>query len=295
MWLDDFIYIERNKGEKTPHRSLDDGFIQLALIIFIFSVLCFIFPVFKYLLAVHSSDILKWNSISLITSSLIHKDWSHLTNNMIFFLLYAPPVEERVGKKNFILLFFVCSVIGGIINYKFTKHLAPHITLGTSGVIFGIMTYASLIFYSRKIVILKTFKVPFWTLAAYFILQEFIAARIMYRNEFSDQGIHTAHIGHISGAAVGFLYYLVFGDKQYKINLPHLGWNGSDYLDIFMAATCPIVLIIYKDIPYFAKFSIAAASIWNPKFAILIALYFTFEIIHSNKSGRNKKKEQIQV
>jgi membrane associated rhomboid family serine protease len=295
MWLDNFIFIERKKGEKTPHRSIDDGFILLAAIIFFFSVLCFIFPVLKYLLAVDSSDLLRWNGISLITSSLIHADWSHFTNNMIFFLLYSPIVEERIGKKHFILLFFVCSVLGAIINYKFTKHLGQHMSLGASGAIFGIMTYASLIFHSRKIVILKTFKLPFWTLVAYFILQEFIAARIMYRNEFINQGIHIGHIDHISGAAVGFLYYLVFSDKTYKINLPNLGLNGSDYVDIFIAATSPIIIPLYKDIPYFAKFSIVAASIWKPKLAILIAIFFLFESIYSEKSARNKKNEPIQI
>ncbi len=287
--------IERNKYEQISDQSINDGHIQLAIFITLVSALCIIIPPLKLHLSTDSGHFLRMLGATIVTSFLIHEDFSHLFSNMIFYFLYAPPVEERIGRENFILLFFACGFGSRIINYNLTLHLNPYSSLGSSGAIFGIMTYASILFFERKIVLFNTFKIPFWLLTAFYVTGEFFNAKHLYLHGPNGEGNQTGHISHVAGALVGFGYYLIFGDKKVIKKLPTEEWSSSDYIDMGLAIFSPFVVALVKNMPSHSKLIITGAYFWNYKLAVLAAVYFTYECISSEKEERKKYLKQGEI
>ena len=66
-----------------------------------------------------------FNLLQLITCPFIHSITSflHILLNMLFFLIFAPSVENRFGTKFFIFVYFICSFLGCIfVNHAYYEN-----------------------------------------------------------------------------------------------------------------------------------------------------------------------------
>ena len=62
-----------------------------------------------------------FNPLQLITDMFTHStDINHIFFNMLFFLIFAPFVENKLGTKLFIISYFICGTLGNIfVNYNY--------------------------------------------------------------------------------------------------------------------------------------------------------------------------------
>ena len=70
-----------------------------------------------------------------------HADWNHFINNMLLFLVVAPPLEEKYGSRTLLCGIAITAVISGILQCAFFPNGA---LLGASGIVFMLIMLASL-------------------------------------------------------------------------------------------------------------------------------------------------------
>ena len=182
----------------------------------------------------------------LITSMFFHGSFWHLLGNSVFLWIFGIYVEDKVGWKQYLFLYFLTGIAAGLIHSTMTglwmrdKLMIP--TLGASGAISGIMgVYLYRCYYSR-IRLLLFFVLPIQIPAVIFLgfwfLRDFLGGIAAIK------GIHQnvafwAHVGgFLSGLATSkYLKYegLAQREKLEHTVSTHLG-KREGYAEGMMAA-----------------------------------------------------------
>jgi membrane associated rhomboid family serine protease len=97
-----------------------------------------------------------WNiPASPFTSMFLHGSTGHLWGNMVSFWAFGPSVEERLGAKKFVLLYFATGMLGSLVSvviYRVFLSETFH-SIGASGAIAGITGVFLVRCYFKKLVI----------------------------------------------------------------------------------------------------------------------------------------------
>jgi membrane associated rhomboid family serine protease len=163
-----------------------------------------------FFLAMFPPLILKGWVWQFVTYMFVHdpQRWSHLIFNMLGLFVFGVQVERRMGSKEFLLYYFITGTLAGVISfiaYYLTK--TPAILLGASGAVFAVeLAFAT--FFPDAIIYIWGI-IP---LRAPVMVLGFTALELI----FSITGMqgNVAHLTHLSGFAVGWLYFLV----RFRIN-----------------------------------------------------------------------------
>lgn len=133
-----------------------------------------------------------------LTAPLLHASVTHLLFNMLSLWMLGPDIEKILGRRSYILFTILCaesSMIGSLI---FSAG-SGSITVGYSGVIFGILV-AQAMYYPDNVV----------AIFAFFPLRMKYAALLLAGVELylslSPEGGGVAHSAHVVGALTAFLY-----------------------------------------------------------------------------------------
>ncbi len=158
-----------------------------------------------------------WNYLlSPLASLFLHADSVHLWGNMAFLWAFAPAMEERLGAKNFVGLYLLTGIIGGL-TYIVVLRLfvsAPAHTIGASGAVSGIMGLFMVRCYFKKLVI----PVPVFVLVnAKLRLNSLIVLGFFFLRDLNGgfrqlaaSKTHIAYWAHIGSMAAGFALALLF-------------------------------------------------------------------------------------
>ena len=76
----------------------------------------------------------------LVTAGFLHDGFLHLLFNMIFLYFLGPPLEQAVGRANFVAVYFTSLLAGSFGALLFQPQSA---TVGASGAAFGVLGGAS--------------------------------------------------------------------------------------------------------------------------------------------------------
>lgn len=169
-----------------------------------------------YLLKLHPHYIRRFELWRLGTYMFVHGGTWHILLNMWGLFLFGRPVEQRLGGRRFLQLYFTSGVIGALswLLFNWGVRVDPATlnrmgkvvdvyggVVGASGAVFGVMMAAAMMFPNMVIVLifppipmkLKTFVTVY---AGIEISQEF----------FSGRDGRIAHIAHLGGLLGAFLY-----------------------------------------------------------------------------------------
>ncbi len=139
----------------------------------------------------------------LLTYPFLHGGLWHLVLNSLALFFFAPDVEERIGSRSFLGLYFACGLIGGLGWLPFTIWHAPWaICIGASGAVFGVLGAFAAMFPTRQV-----------TLLVFFVLPVVMTARMLavllglfsLLSAMTDSG-SVAHAAHLIGGLAGYLY-----------------------------------------------------------------------------------------
>ncbi len=73
---------------------------------------------------------------SIVTYMFLHGGFTHILFNMMALFFFGPRVEERVGSRRFITLYFVAGVSGALLSFVFAPYAG---VIGASAGVFGVM------------------------------------------------------------------------------------------------------------------------------------------------------------
>ncbi len=162
--------------------------------------------------------------ITLISSAFLHGGWFHLIGNMLFLLVFGPPVEDRVGSAWFAGLYTIFALSSGLVftavQLSFLSeefHSIP--CVGASGAIAGVMGYFLYACWGQQVI------VGYWILfvargTAHLSCPEafiiFCMTDLIMGYALVSDGMisGTAHWGHIGGLIAGLILGLFLYDEK---------------------------------------------------------------------------------
>ena len=135
----------------------------------------------------------------ILTAPFLHGGLTHLLFNMLALWMLGVDVENYMGRRRYITFSIVCAISSmlGCLAINWGTH---HITVGYSGVIYGILIAQALYFPDRKILMFWVF--PMKMRHAALVL----GAIALYSTATSGAGSSIAHAAHLFGGLGGLLY-----------------------------------------------------------------------------------------
>ncbi|MFO7678362.1 MAG: rhomboid family intramembrane serine protease [Thermoplasmatota archaeon] len=150
---------------------------------------------------------------TLFTSMFLHGGFAHIFGNMIVFLFMGIAFEQRIGKKNFILIYLITGVCGALV-HSIANLGSDIILIGASGAIFGILG-AFAYSYPRDEVILP---IPLGIIMIFRRVKVMYAAALfaVFESVIVFLGVqdNTAHLAHLGGLLSGVLIAAILVGKQ---------------------------------------------------------------------------------
>jgi membrane associated rhomboid family serine protease len=102
-------------------------------------------------------------ALTAVTAVFMHGGWFHLLGNLLYFLVFGPPLEDRLGRWKFLMYFLLLGAAGNLVHGVVTAWGLlgePGMgVLGASGAIAGLLSFAVVRFYSARV------EVAWWVLA----------------------------------------------------------------------------------------------------------------------------------
>lgn len=140
-----------------------------------------------------------------ITSIFLHADPEHLILNMIALFFFGKVVEMELGRKKFLLVFFLSAIVGNIafLAFSFVTGSVGAVVIGASAAIFGLLGIAMLVKPFEFIFYPYLIPVPLILVAMLYILYN-LASFFLVAASLEESSI--AYIAHIGGLATGMIF-----------------------------------------------------------------------------------------
>ena len=138
---------------------------------------------------------------TFVTYMFVHAGWSHLIFNMISFWFFGPRVEEQMGGRRFITLYFVAGLSGALLSLVLSQ-VAPYPIVGASGSIFGVELVYATLWPRDRIYIWGAIPVE----ARWLVIGQTVYSIFGGFGGLGSLGGGVAHFAHLGGYAGAFLY-----------------------------------------------------------------------------------------
>lgn len=159
-----------------------------------------------------------WKSVlfqpwRIVTYMFLHATIWHILFNMLWLWWMGRAVEETLGSRLFIVIYFGSGIGGALIDVLFSPIFGTSLVIGASGAVFGILV-AFAVLYPRMPI--QLILLP--PIEARYVVGGLIAIEVL----FLGSADHVARIVHLGGALCGYLIV-----KSY--------YKGYDYNRLFYA------------------------------------------------------------
>jgi membrane associated rhomboid family serine protease len=135
---------------------------------------------------------------TVITSMFVHAGWMHILFNMVSFFWFGPRVEERLGGRAFLTLYFLSGIGGAVLSVAMpSTRMIP--IVGASGAIMGIAVAFARFWPRARFYMYGVVPVEAWLLILIYVVLDLGGA-------VGIGGAGIAHFAHLGGAAAGYLY-----------------------------------------------------------------------------------------
>jgi membrane associated rhomboid family serine protease len=139
---------------------------------------------------------------TLVTYMFLHGSTMHLLFNMIAIFFFGPRVEQRLGSRRFIIMYFVAGIVGALASFALSRNAA---IVGASAGVFGVMFAFARFWPRERILIWGIIPVEAWLL----VLLTTVFALF---SGFTGMSRGIAHFAHLGGY-LGAWLYLIFLDR----------------------------------------------------------------------------------
>lgn len=130
----------------------------------------------------------------------LHGGGMHLGVNMLALIIFGPMVEERLGRRKFILLYILAGLGSAFLHLAITG-ISNIPMLGASGAIFGILAAYGWLYPKNWVVVFPGIPMP-----AIIAVFAFIGIELFFGVTGLESGI--ANWGHLGGLFTGIIFML---------------------------------------------------------------------------------------
>jgi membrane associated rhomboid family serine protease len=174
--------------------------IAANILVFALSML---FPRLSYWLALNPLAVLAGAWWQPFTYMFAHSGFSHLLFNMLGLFFFGSAVEKSLGTKEFLLYYLLAGLVAGLASFAVYVFVGSMNTflLGASGAIFALLLAYATIFPDARIFVwgILPVRAPLLVLGY---------AGIELFSEFTSYDPSVAHLTHLAGFGIGWLYFL---------------------------------------------------------------------------------------
>ena len=165
-----------------------------------------------------------------LTPAFLHGSIIHLSFNMYAIYSIGPSLERKYGSTSFILLYIISAIFGNVISFL----ISPHVSLGSSTAIFGLIAAQGVYIYKNRNLLGSAAK-PLLTNVLFMIAV----------NLFLGLSPGIDNWGHMGGLLGGFLYAW-FAGPSFGISENLFGENVivRENKRIFLAAALILIAAI---------------------------------------------------
>ena len=139
-----------------------------------------------------------------VTYMFLHGGIGHILLNMLVLWMFGTQLERIWGSRFFLRYYFitgvgagVATIAAGLLPAAFAEPTYAGVTIGASGAIYGLLVAFALYYPNAPVLMFFLFPVP----ARYFVM---IIGAIAFLSVPRGGGV--AHIAHLGGLVVGYLY-----------------------------------------------------------------------------------------
>jgi membrane associated rhomboid family serine protease len=158
--------------------------------------------------------------LTWVTSFFLHGSIAHLLGNMYFLLVFGDNVEEYVGHWRFLLLIAASAFIGDVLHVAFDPR-ANVPAIGASGAISGVIVFYALQFPDARLAFrLFRFSYSRVTISARTAIIGWVALQSLGALQEMEGLSHVSSLGHLGGAATGFVFWLLLGGRSASLPTP---------------------------------------------------------------------------
>ncbi|MFC1477029.1 rhomboid family intramembrane serine protease [candidate division KSB1 bacterium] len=136
----------------------------------------------------------------LVTYMFLHGGVWHILLNMFVLWMFGCEIEREWGSKEFLVYYFVTGIGAGIFNTVFVPS-SEIAVIGASGAVYGILLAFGMMFPNRLIYIWGILPIK-----AIYLVLIMGAMAFMSSSSARAEGDNVAHLAHLGGMVVGFLY-----------------------------------------------------------------------------------------
>ena len=147
-----------------------------------------------------------WQPLTYMFLHDTHSLW-HIVANLLFLWFFGREVEYFIGPKYFTRLFFLGGFAGAALWLAFNFQY-PDVVLGASAAVLACVIAFATLFPDREVTLLVFFILPVTLKAKYLAL---VAVALDVVPLLSHTSSNVAHLAHIGGAAMGYLYIKQLG------------------------------------------------------------------------------------
>jgi len=139
---------------------------------------------------------------TLFTQMFVHADLVHVALNMLFLYLIGMPLEARIGKKRFVVIYLIAGVFGALLQSLFETANPLILMLGASGAISGAMG-AMLLLYPRDEIPMFLGPIFMQRVPVWASVLTWLGIQIFYQIFYANSAV--AYAAHIGGFASGMI------------------------------------------------------------------------------------------
>lgn len=161
-----------------------------------------------------------------ITAMFLHGTWFHLAGNLLFLLVFGRMVEQRVGRAHF-LAFYLASGYLAMLSYAAAHPDSSETLVGASGAISAVLGAFLYLFPRARVTSVYPFlfflplRLPAWLVLLFWVTLQSLALRA------DAQGPGIAHLAHVTGFALGFLYAWAVFSHRTRVSTPAQATEGE--------------------------------------------------------------------
>jgi len=158
-----------------------------------------------------------------ISHAFLHGGWFHLIGNLVYILVFGPPLEDRLGPVKFYTIFALSAAAGAYVHTALTALYSPEYmqygVIGASGATSGILgAYFVRLYFSRVRVAYWIF-MPFqgvnragrtYVPVVFAVIFWFVLQGVRTLIQLGTEGMRVAYSVHLGGFACGVLLAVCF-------------------------------------------------------------------------------------
>ena len=142
---------------------------------------------------------------TFLTYMFVHAGLLHLLGNMLMLFVFGTAVENRLGSRTFILYYLLCGTGAAVFSLGLSGIMQVSPFVGASGAVLGVALAFAIYWPDAELIV---FPIPM-PIRARTLVTLLVGLDVLFY--FLTPGDGIAHLAHVGGVAVGYLFFRMQG------------------------------------------------------------------------------------